>query len=84
MLVDIWERILEAMEGGMNVAVLLGVDYEKGFNRMDHAVCIAKLQRLGASPGSIALVRAFLQDHVMTINMDGSSVDSVDIRRGSP
>ena len=49
MLIDIWDRVLESMEGGTNAAVLLGVDYEKAFNRMDHAVCISKLQMLGAS-----------------------------------
>ena len=84
MLIDIWDRVLEAMEGGSNASVLLGVDYEKAFNRMDHAVCISKLQRLGASPGSIALVRAFLEERVMTIKVNGCNTDPVSIFRGSP
>ena len=39
MLVEPWDRILGALEGGKDAAVQLGIDYEKAFNRMDHAVC---------------------------------------------
>ena len=56
MLVNIWEEILGPMEGGKMAAVMLGVDYEKAFNRMDHSVCLSKLRALGASDGSIAMV----------------------------
>ena len=35
MLIDIWDEILGSMEGGKSAAVLLGVDYEKAFNRME-------------------------------------------------
>lgn len=34
---------MTVMEGGQRAAVLLGADYEKVFNHMDHTVCIAKL-----------------------------------------
>ena len=34
LLVDLWEEILVAMEGGRDAAVLQGVDYEKTFNSM--------------------------------------------------
>ena len=71
MLVDIWERVLLALEGGRNAAVLLGVDYEKAFNRMEHAACIEQLRKLGASDGSVALVRAFLENRTMKISIDG-------------
>ena len=84
MLVDIWEKILVAMEGGWNVAVLLGVDYEKAFHRMDHAECLRSLQRLGASAGSIALVRAFLKEREMTVSIGCAKAEPVMIRRGSP
>ena len=84
MLVDIWEIVLEALEGGKNAAVLLGVDYEKAFNRMDHAVCIRQLQRLGALPGSVSIVRAFLEKRQMTITLDGTRAEPVGIERGSP
>ena len=84
MLVDIWEKVLSALEGGQNAAVLLGVDYEKAFNRMEHAACIGELRRLGASDRSIALVRAFLENRTMKISIDGQSGTPVDIMKGSP
>ena len=60
------------MEGGKTAAVMLGVDYEKAFNRMDHSVCLSKLRALGASDGSFAMVRAFLDRRCMTISIDPS------------
>ena len=84
MLIDLWENVLTAMEGGMSAAVLLGIDYEKAFNRMEHSVCLKQLHKLGASPGSLVLVRAFLEDRRMTITIDGTKASPVPIRRGSP
>ena len=84
LLIDLWESVLAGMEGGTNAAVLLGVDYEKAFNRMEHAACLEQLHGLGASPGSISLVRAFLQDRRMSISIDGAKVPPVPIHRGSP
>ena len=48
MMIDMWEAILEGMEGGKTAAVILGVDYEKAYNRMEHAKCIEQLRKLGA------------------------------------
>ena len=84
MLIDIWERILTALEGGTHAAVLLGVDYEKAFNRMRHDACLDQLDQLGATPGSISLVRAFLEGRTMTISIDGVQATPVPITRGSP
>ena len=84
MLIDLWEDILEALEGGTHASVLLGVDYEKAFNWMRHDVCLEQLRALGASPGSRSLVRAFLEGRTMTIKIDGQTVDPVLITRGSP
>ena len=84
MLVDIWEKVLTALEGGKSAAVLLGFDYEKVFNRMEHAVCLDKLRVLGASAGSISLVRAFLEKRCMTITVDGHKAAPVPLLRGSP
>ena len=84
MLVDLWDEILGALEGGTQAGVLLGVDYEKAFNRMRHDVCLEQLHKLGASPGSIALVRAFLENRRMTITIDGHTARPFPITRGSP
>ena len=84
MLLDLWEEVLDGMEGGKSAAVILGVDYKKVFNRMEHGVCIEQLRHLGASEGSLALVRAFLEDRTMKITIDGHSSEPVPIQRGSP
>ena len=84
MLLDLWEDILTSMEGGKTAAILLGVDYEKAFNRMEHAACLEQLRKLGASPGSLALVRAFLEERRMTISIEGFMADPIKIKRGSP
>ena len=76
------DLILSSMEGGKSAAVLLGVDYKKTFNRMEHSVCIQTLSRLGASDGSIALVCAFLKERSMTI-IEGHRAPSVPLLRGS-
>lgn len=83
MLVDIWERILEALDSSQNAAVLLGVDYKKAFNRMDHAVCLERLRQLGASDGSIALIRTFLMGRKMTVTIDGHMALPIGISKGS-
>ena len=84
MFVDLWEKIMSSLEGVSNAAILLGIDYEKAFNQMEHAVCLNQLEKLGASPGSISLVRAFLEERQMTIAVDGKKASPVAIQRGSP
>ena len=84
MLLELWEEVLSGMEGGKNAAVVLGVDYEKAFNRMEHSVCIEQLEILGASPGSLSLVCAFLEDRTMRITIDGHTSEPIAIQRGSP
>ena len=83
-LIDLWEEVLAAMEGGKSAGVLLGIDFEKAFNRMDHGVCLEQLSMLGASRGSVSLVAAFLEERTMTITIDGMRGDPVGISRGSP
>ena len=84
MMVDLWEKVLAILEGGQKAAVLLGVDYEKAFNRMDHSVCLKQLEKLGASEGSLALVKAFLEERQMTIKIDDHRAEPVKISKGSP
>ena len=76
MLLDLWETILEGMEGGKSAALILGVDYEKA--------CLDQLRSLGASEGSISLVRAFLENRKMQIVVDEHRGVPVNIERGSP
>ena len=83
MLIDLWEKIMVTLEGGGDAALLLGVDYEKAFNRMEHSVCLSQLRKLGASAGSISLVRAFHEGRQMTISIKGTSATPIPIHRGS-
>ena len=62
----------------------MGVDFEKAFNRMDHGECVAQLQELGALPGSLGLIKAFLSNRVMTIKLDGKPCGERPITKGSP
>ena len=76
---------MAGLDDGSSIAVLLGVDYEKAFNRMEHATCLRQLRELGASEGSILLVRAFLEDRKMTITVAGRKARTqIHIRQGSP
>lgn len=51
---------------------------------MEHSTCLEKLALLGASLGSLALVRAFLEERLMTISIDGHTPDPIPIQRGKP
>ena len=84
LLIERWDRVLGAVEGGKHAAVMLGVDFEKAFNRMDHGVCLQQLRALGASEESISLVAAFLERRRMTIKIGSHKADPVPINIGSP
>ena len=84
MLIDVWESILEAMDEGKDAVVLLGVDFQKAFNRMDHAVCIEQLESLGASRGSLAMVKSFLTNRKMRMTLGNAASKEAVIVRGSP
>ena len=47
-------------------------------------MCLEQLERLGASPQSIVMVKAFLENRTMTISLGGHSARPVHISRGSP
>ena len=84
LLAELWDKVHETVEGGLSAAVLLGVDFEKAFNRMDHAIYLQELRALGASEGSVSLVRAFLENRRMTISFGNHGPEPVLIEGGSP
>ena len=43
LLVEVWERVLGGMENPDTAVSLLGLDYEKAFNRMCHNQCLEQL-----------------------------------------
>ena len=62
LLVEIWDRVLGGLEVPEVAVALLGIDYQKAFNRMCHNECLVQLAKHGASQSSIDLVGSFL-DH---------------------
>ena len=80
LLVDLFDAVLEPMEAGAS-SVVLGIDYEKAFNCLDHRECLVQLQRLGASQMMINLTRFFLTNRLMRV-MVGKLLSSPYILKG--
>ena len=84
MLIDLFEMTHSALDSGDPTAVL-GIDFEKAFNRLDHGECLLQLRALGASTASLALVRSFLTNRRMMVKLpDGSLSDPRPLKGGSP
>ena len=75
LLIDLFDKILEPMERG-NHSVVVGIDFEKAFNRLDHEECLRQLRDLGASPQSLALVRSFLTGRTMRIRLPSGQLSA--------
>ena len=72
------------MDNGDKATCLLGVDFEKAFNRMDQGHCLRQLKRLGASDKSLRLAASFLKGRTMSNSINGTSGGTRPITRGSP
>ena len=83
LMVDLLERVLSPLEDGCP-SLVLGIDFEKAFNRLDHPKCIDQLRRLGASKPSIALTRSFLTGRSMRVKMGGILSRERLLNGGSP
>ena len=83
LLVDLMDKILKPLEAG-DTAVVLGVDYEKAFNRLDHHHCLRQLRGLGASATSLALVRSFLTGRKMRARVGSYLSTCKALNGGSP
>ena len=84
MLINIWDRVLSALDRGEEAAAVLGINFEKAFNRMDHGHCIRKIMELGGSAGSARMVAAFLKDRGMKIKIGDYLTERQSIKVGSP
>ena len=84
LLVDLWEQILNPMEHGHH-AIILGLDYEKAFNRLSHQACLDQIRKLGASRATVDLVRAFLTGRSVRVRLPcGTMSDPRPLMGGSP
>ena len=64
--------------------MLLGVDFQKAFNQMEYSACVGQLELLGASQGTIGMVKSFLRGRRMKITINGVTSTPVPLLRGSP
>ena len=83
MLIDLYEAILRPLEDG-DPSIVLGIDYEKAFNRLDHHECLRQLRTLGASSTSLGLVRAFLTGRSMRVKVGSELMNAWNLSGGSP
>ena len=83
LLIDLYDSILENLEEG-NPSVLVGIDYEKAFNRLDHKNCLDQLRKLGASEPSLALARSFLTRRSMRVRLGPTLSSPKFLKGGSP
>lgn len=83
-LIETWQEILETLEQGGTAVNLMSIDFQKAFNRMDHATCLAQLERKGVSRHLVAIVATFLHDRRMSVTVGSSSSSELPVVGGSP
>ena len=83
LLVDLFEGVTRPLEDGQP-SLVLGIDFEKAFNRLDHDKCLSQLKRLGASKSSIALTRSFLTGRMMRVKVGSQLSNKRPLKGGSP
>ena len=83
LLIDLFESVLEPLERGAP-SLILGIDYEKAFNRLDHGECLGQLEALGASMTTIDLTRSFLTGRSMCVRVGGQLTSLHKLLGGSP
>ena len=84
LMVELWEKILGSLETPNMAVSLLGIDYEKAFNRMCHNQCLKQLAHMGASQHSIDLVASFLSKRSMRARIGQELGEGRGISAGSP
>ena len=71
-LISLWESVLKFLDKPGQCVSILGIDFSKSFNRIDHRHCLSSLKRLGASPQVLGLHRAFLKGRKMSVGVGSS------------
>ena len=83
-LIETWDRILRALEDGRAAATLASIDFEKAFNRVDHAECLNAARELGADDDTLGMIRAFLTGRTMSVRVNGVYSLPKMVNGGSP
>ena len=80
LLADLVTKTMEQLDDNRAAVNLISLDFQKAFNRMDHAVCLRALASRGASTQTLAIVASFLSDRSMRIKLG----DNLSTRRRTP
>ena len=83
LLIDLLDNVMGPLDEG-KASAILSIDFEKAFNRLNHAKCLKQLRELGASEASIALVRSFLTGRTMQVKTGAGLSDPMPLCGGSP
>ena len=83
-LVETWDEILRAVDGGGKAVNLMSVDFQKAFNRMDHRVCLERLRHKGAGEHLVQLVAAFLFNRTMVVKIGDQRSGPKTVNGGAP
>lgn len=82
-LAEFTQYVLENMEGGGQVDVVY-TDFEKAFDRVDHIILLAKLDRLGIHGDLLRWVKSYLTNRAQAVVIGGFRSDFVDVPSGIP
>ena len=83
-LAKVWTDILEAVDQENSACALVSIDFVKAFNSMCHNECLAAAQRLGATPHTVEMIRAFLTDRQMQFKVDSTLSTKWQLKGGTP
>ena len=83
LLVELLDKVLGNLDAG-HPSIVLGIDFEKAFNRLNHHECLTQLRNLGASGHTIELVRAFLTGRSMKVKVGNDYSRTIFLHGGSP
>ena len=70
-LISFLQPIFEAIDKGDNIARIFFTDFSKGFDRVDHNVLMANLQKLNVHPALSNWVSAFLSNRMQATRIAG-------------
>ena len=83
-LISFLQPIYEAIDKGDNIARIFFTDFSKGFDRMDHNILIANLQKLNIRPAITNWVSAFLPNRMQAVRIVGVLSDRKHPNDGIP
>ena len=84
LLAELLTKTMEQLDDNRAAVNLISLDFQKAFNRMDHAVCLRALASRGASNQTLAVVASFLSNRSMKIKLGEAFSTSRQTPGGAP